>query len=60
MAVRDAIDLVCLLNDLRMEGGHDELAGVPLVRRLRSHTAVHIWIRAGPRSDTVCSLKPAT
>ncbi len=42
MAVRDAIDLVCLLDDLRMEGGHDELAGVPLIRRLRSHAARRI------------------
>ena len=50
MAVRDAIDLVCLLNDLRMEGGHDELAGVPLIGRLRSRTAHHLEFRAAPRS----------
>ena len=35
MTLRDAVDLVGLLYDLRVEGGHDELAGVPLVRRLR-------------------------
>lgn len=39
--VRDTIDLVRLLNDLRVERRHDELARVPLVSRLRSNHRDH-------------------
>ena len=59
MAVRDAIDLVCLLDDLRMEGGHDELAGVPLICRLRSHTAFTYSYEPKPRPGKVRNLLPS-